>query len=101
MGQDPSTNLKEKAGLPELSEVTVGMALAGVMVRGPVFAAHVENEGVTDTEKEIRYDVYTRGHPSKKVLTVSPRPSYSPLLAPQFSELPWKRAVVMPTALLI
>lgn len=63
MGKDPSTNLKEKAGLPELSKVTVGMALAGVMVRGPVFAAHVENERIADTEKETRYVVHTWRHP--------------------------------------
>lgn len=63
MGQSPSTNLQEEAGLPELPEVTVGIALAGVVVRGPVFAAHVENEGIADAEKETRYVVHPCEHP--------------------------------------
>lgn len=67
MGQSLLTNLQEKAGWPEHSEVTVGMALAGVMVRGPVFAAHVENEGIADAERETRYVVHTYRDPREKV----------------------------------
>lgn len=63
MGQSPSAHLQEKAGLPELSEVTVGIALAGVVVRGPVFAAHVENEGIADAEKGRRYVVLGSSYP--------------------------------------
>lgn len=63
MSQSPSAHLQEKAGLPELSEVAVGIALAGVVVRGPVFAAHVENEGIADAEKGTRHVGLGSSHP--------------------------------------
>lgn len=63
MSQSPSAHLQEKAGLPELSEVTVGIVLAGVVVRGPVFAAHVENEGIADAEKGTRHVGLGSSHP--------------------------------------
>ena len=50
----PRSHLQEEAGLPELSEVAVAVALARVMVRGPVFAAHVEDEWVANAGKKIR-----------------------------------------------
>lgn len=57
----PEANLQEEARLPELPEVPVAVALAGVMVGGPVFAAQVENEWVTDAERTRRHEV--RGCP--------------------------------------
>lgn len=51
----PRSHLQEEAGLPELPEVAVAVALARVMVRGPVFAAHVEDEWVANAgRKAIR-----------------------------------------------
>lgn len=44
----------------ELPEVTIAVALARVLVAGPVFAAQVENKWVADAEKEVRHEV--RGH---------------------------------------
>lgn len=44
--------LQEEAGLPELPKVPIAVALARIMVRRPVFAAHVENEGIADAERE-------------------------------------------------
>lgn len=53
----PGTHLQEEARLPELPEVTVAVALARVMVGGPVFAAHVEDEWIANAEKEARHAV--------------------------------------------
>lgn len=57
----PTVYLQEEARLPQLPEVPVAVALAGVMVGGPVFAAQVENEWITDAEKTRRHAV--RGFP--------------------------------------
>ena len=48
----PGAYLEEEAGLPELPEVIVAVAFARVMVGGPVFAAHVENEWVADAGRK-------------------------------------------------
>lgn len=47
----PVVYLQEEARLPQLPEVPVAVALAGVMVGGPVFAAQVENEWIADAER--------------------------------------------------
>lgn len=46
------SHLQEETRLPELPKIAVAVALARVMVRGPVFAAHVEDEWVTNAGKE-------------------------------------------------
>lgn len=48
----PRSHLQEEARLSELPEITVAVALARVMVRGPVFAAHVEDEWVANAGKK-------------------------------------------------
>lgn len=69
----PGAYLQEEACLMELPEVTIAVALARVMVAGPVFAAQVENEWVADAEKEVRRAV--RG----RLVDVSPFLSHSPV----------------------
>jgi hypothetical protein len=54
------------------------MALAGVMVGGPVFAAHVENEGIADAGEEIRHAIHTLGHSGERALDrLLPYPAFS------------------------
>lgn len=48
----PSVYLQEKTRLPELPKIAVAVAAMQIMVRGPVFAAHVEDEWVTNAGKE-------------------------------------------------
>lgn len=56
----PEAHLQEEACQPELPDFTIAVTLAQVMVRGPVFAAHVENEWIADAEKETRHAVRVR-----------------------------------------